>query len=103
VGYPAPHRVGAGPASWFTGDLPRTSVAHILAIYGTPGFFLSSDTQNIIELLGPREVIGQAIELLMAGDRVSRDTAFAMLVSSSSQCQLSVREIAAQIVRQRSA
>jgi AmiR/NasT family two-component response regulator len=44
---------------------------------------LSSDTQNIIELLGPREVIGKAIELLMAGDRLSRDTAFAMLVRAA--------------------
>jgi AmiR/NasT family two-component response regulator len=62
---------------------------------------MSADTQNIIELLGPREVIGQAIDLLMATKSVSRDVAFAMLVCDSSQSRRSVREIAAAIVGQR--
>ena len=33
---------------------------------------------NMIELLGPREVIGQAINLLMSRDDMSRDAAFDM-------------------------
>jgi AmiR/NasT family two-component response regulator len=61
---------------------------------------LSSDVQNIIELLGPREVIGQAIALLMASNDVSRDAAFAMLVRDSSLSRRTVREVAAAMVGQ---
>jgi AmiR/NasT family two-component response regulator len=61
---------------------------------------LSSDVQNIIELLGPREVIGQAIDLLMATNDVSRDAAFAMLVRDSSLSRRTVREVAAAMVGQ---
>lgn len=61
---------------------------------------MSSDVQNIVELLGPREVIGQAIGLLMANNDVSRDAAFAMLVRGSSQTHRSVREVAAAILGQ---
>jgi AmiR/NasT family two-component response regulator len=62
---------------------------------------LSSDDPNIIELLGPREVIGQAIALLMATNEVSRDAAFSMLVRDSSLSRRTVREVAAAIVEQR--
>ncbi|MEO7351962.1 MAG: ANTAR domain-containing protein [Marmoricola sp.] len=63
---------------------------------------MSSDNENIIKLLGPREVIGQAIGLLMAQHDVDRDAAFAMLVQGSADSQEKVREVAATIVRQRS-
>ena len=59
------------------------------------------DVENIIELLGPREVIGQAVDLLMASDDVSRDAAFEVLVQRSSGSQRKVREIAAELVQQR--
>jgi AmiR/NasT family two-component response regulator len=62
---------------------------------------LSSDVQNIVELLGPREVIGQAIAWLMATSDVSRDAAFEMLVRDSSLSRQTVREVAAAIVAQR--
>jgi AmiR/NasT family two-component response regulator len=55
----------------------------------------------MIELLGPREVIVQAIALLMATNGVSRDAAFATLVRDSSLSGLTVREVAAAIVGQR--
>jgi AmiR/NasT family two-component response regulator len=87
---------------WCTGDLPRAPVARtFVRSTEVPGFLLSSDVQNIIELLGPREVIGQAIALLMATNDVSRDAAFAMLVRGSSESQRGVREVAAAIVGQR--
>jgi AmiR/NasT family two-component response regulator len=77
-------------------------MAHIRAIYQTSGvFLLSSDAQSIIELLGPQEVIGRAIELLMTTNDVSRDAAFAMLVHESSHSRRSVREVAAATVSQR--
>lgn len=63
---------------------------------------MSSGVENIIELLGPREVIGQAIDVLMSRDGVNRDAAFEVLVQRSSGSQRKVREIAAEIVRQRS-
>lgn len=59
------------------------------------------DVETLIELLGPREVIGQAIAVLMARDDVSRDDAFALLVQGSSDSQRRVRVIAAEIVQQR--
>ena len=59
---------------------------------------MSSDVQNIIELLGPREVIGQAIDLLMATNDVSRDAAFEVLVRDSALSRRTVREVAAAIV-----
>lgn len=62
---------------------------------------MATDVENIIELLGPREVIGQAVDLLMTRDDVSRDTAFELLVQSSSSSHRRVRETAAEIIQQR--
>jgi AmiR/NasT family two-component response regulator len=87
---------------WCTGDLPRTPVTRtFVRSTRVPGFRLSSEVQNIVELLGPREVIGQAIAWLMATNDVSRDAAFAMLVRDSSLSRQTVREVAAAIVAQR--
>ena len=61
---------------------------------------MSSDVESIIDLLGPREVIGQAIDALMVRDQVSRDHAFGLLVQNSSAAGRTVREIAAEIVQQ---
>ena len=61
---------------------------------------MAADLENIIELLGPREVIGQAINLLMTHHDVNRDAAFAMLVHASSGSRRKVRDIAAEIVQQ---
>lgn len=62
---------------------------------------MSSEVDNLIELLGPREVIGQAIDLLMDEDDVSRDAAFELLVQESAESHRRVRETAAQIIQQR--
>jgi AmiR/NasT family two-component response regulator len=62
---------------------------------------MESDAENIIELLGPREVIGQAVALLMARDDVSRDAAFELLVQGSSGSHRKVRDIAAEVISQR--
>ena len=62
---------------------------------------MQSDNENIIELLGPQEVIGQAIDLLMDSDDMSRDAAFELLVQGSSESRRKVREVAAEVIRQR--
>lgn len=62
---------------------------------------MTGDVENIIELLGPREVIGRAIDLLITRDHVSRDTAFELLVGRSSSSHRTVRETAAKIIQQR--
>lgn len=80
---------------------PGPRYPHQHANCGNPGFLMTSDAENIIELLGPREVIGQAINLLMATEDVSRDAAFELLVQGSSGSHRKVREIAAEIVQQR--
>jgi AmiR/NasT family two-component response regulator len=61
---------------------------------------MTPDVENIIDLLGPREVLGQAIDLLMARDHLSRDAAFEVLVHGSSRSHRSVREIAAAVILQ---
>ena len=53
---------------------------------------------NMIELLGPRQVIGQAINLLMTRDHMNRDAAFAQLVQRSAASHRNVRETAAEIL-----
>jgi hypothetical protein len=94
-------RVSSG-TPWLTGDLPRTPVPRTYTRkLRRPGFLISSDVENIIELLGPRQVIGQALALLMASYDVNRDAAFEMLVEGSSDSHLSVREFAATIVQPR--
>jgi AmiR/NasT family two-component response regulator len=59
---------------------------------------LSSDVQNIVELLGPREVIGRAIAVLMEREDLTRDVAFAQLVRESSRQRLTLRDVAAAVV-----
>ena len=62
---------------------------------------MAEHVESIIELLGPREVIGQAVDLLMTRDDVTRDAAFELLVQSSSNAHCKVRETAAEIISQR--
>ena len=61
---------------------------------------MPSEDQNVIELLGPREVIGRAIDVLMATRDVNRDDAFEMLVQDSSGSHRKVRDTAAAIIQQ---
>jgi len=60
-----------------------------------------SDAENIIELLGPREVIGQAIDVLMLRDALSRDDAFQLLVLAASDSRRKVVDTAADVIEQR--
>lgn len=62
---------------------------------------MPSETEDILERLGPREVIGRAVDLLMDRDDVSRDDAFELLVHGSSESHQKVREKAAEILQQR--
>ena len=61
---------------------------------------MPTNDQNVIELLGPREVIGRAIDVLMTTRDVSRDAAFEMLVQDSSGSHRKVRDSAAAIIQQ---
>ena len=62
---------------------------------------MPSEAENIIELLVPREVIGQAIDVLMARDFLSRDAAFQLLVQDASDSRRKVVETAADLIEQR--
>jgi AmiR/NasT family two-component response regulator len=62
---------------------------------------MAAELENVIELLGPRQVIGQAIDLLMSLHGVSRDAAFEMLVHGSCGARRRVRDIAAEVVQRR--
>ena len=59
---------------------------------------VSSDVPNLVELLGPREVVGHVVAVLMAGSGLSRDAAFQSMVCDSVPSRRSVRETAAPIV-----
>ena len=65
-----------------------------------PGFLMSSDDENIIELLGPKKAIGQAVAVLMTKHRVGRDEAFEILVHGSAEGRTRVRDVAATIIKQ---
>jgi AmiR/NasT family two-component response regulator len=62
---------------------------------------MTAEVENIIELMGPQELVGQAIQVLMTRDDVSRDAAFELLVRGSCSSRRRVRDIAAEIVQQR--
>jgi AmiR/NasT family two-component response regulator len=62
---------------------------------------MRTDVENIIELLGPREVITQAIHVLMATQDVSREAAIRQLFEGSYESHRAVREIAGAIILQR--
>jgi AmiR/NasT family two-component response regulator len=64
---------------------------------------MTAEEENIIELLSHRDVIGQALEILMTRHGVSSDAALEMLVRGSSASNQEVREIAMAIVRRASA
>jgi AmiR/NasT family two-component response regulator len=61
---------------------------------------MAADVENIIELLGPREVIGQAITVLMTKSDLSRDAAFEILVQGSAASHRKMRDIATAVVDQ---
>lgn len=86
--------------AWESGDLPRTRHrVHLLRFVEVRGSLMSADVDDIVERLGPRAVIGQAVDVLMTRDGVSRDDAFEMLVQRSSSSHRKVRETAAEVVQ----
>ncbi len=63
------------------------------------GSLMAAD-EFVIDLMDPREMIEQAIGVLMSEHQVDRDTAFEMLVQGSTSSRLRVRTVAEQILRQ---
>jgi AmiR/NasT family two-component response regulator len=61
----------------------------------------SDGDESVVELMGPRELIGQAIDVLIERHELSRDDAFEMLVQRSADSRHKVREVAETICRQR--
>ena len=60
---------------------------------------MRSDNDDIVESLGPREVIGRAVDLLCVEHEVSEAEAFEMLVRGFADSHETVRENAAVILR----
>ena len=56
--------------------------------------------EEVIEVLGPQETIGQAVSVLCTEHDVGEEDAFEMLVQASATSSERVRNIAATIVRQ---
>ena len=56
--------------------------------------------EEVIEAMGPRETIGQAVALLCAEHEVGEEVAFEMLVQGSADSNMRVRKVAATVIRQ---
>ena len=71
----------------------------MLATYGSVALGRAKANENLIERLGPRGVIGQAVQLVMAQYGIGAGRAFEVLVHGSADSQRTVRAVAAAIVR----
>ena len=82
-------------------NLPWTPVARMKARTATArsGPTMRTDDDQNLGLLGPREAIGRAVDLLCAEYHVGETEAFEMLVQGSSDSQETVRENAAAVLR----
>ena len=59
---------------------------------------MSTRSQKILQDLGPREAITEAVSILMIQHEVSEETALDMLVRSASESRVKIRETASRIV-----
>ena len=80
-------------------DPEAVNVSALLATYGAVALGKAKTEENLIETLGAREVIGQAVQVVMAQYGVGQGRAFEVLVRGSADSQRTVRAVAAAIVR----
>ncbi len=80
-------------------DPEAVSVAVLLATYGAVALGKARADEDLLERLGARGVIREAVQLLMAQYGVGESRAFEVLVRGSANSQRTVRAVAAAIVR----
>ena len=80
-------------------DPEAVSVAVLLATYGAVALGKARANEDLLETLGARGVIREAVQLLMAQYGVGEGRAFEVLVRGSASSQRTVRAVAATIVR----
>lgn len=83
-------------------DPEAVTIAVLLSTYGSMALGKARTNEDLIETLGARGVISQAIRLLSAKYAVGEARAFDILVRGSAQSQRTVRAVAVSIVRQAS-
>ena len=85
--------------SWLTGVCPGPWYRVRRERRGSRGFLMPTEIVTIIKQRDPRQVIGEAIDLLMDTEDVSREAAFELLVQDSwSGPRRRVREAAAEMI-----
>jgi len=75
------------------------SVSVLLATYCAVALGKARSNEDLLETLGARGVIGQAVQLVMAQYGIGEGRAFEVLVRGSADSQRTVRAVAATIVR----
>jgi GAF domain-containing protein len=79
-------------------DPQAPGIADLFATHAALALGKAREVDHLHQALRTREVIGQAVGLLMAQYKLDPDGAFAFLVRSSSHANTKVRDIAAQMV-----
>jgi GAF domain-containing protein len=79
-------------------DPQAAGIADLFATHAALALGKAREVDHLHQALRTREVIGQAIGLLMAQYKLDPDAAFAFLVRTSSRANVKVRDIAEQMV-----
>jgi len=79
-------------------DPQAPAIADLFATHAALALGQAREVDHVHQALRTREVIGQAMGLLMAQYRLDLDAAFAFLVRTSSRANIKVRDIAEQMV-----
>jgi GAF domain-containing protein len=79
-------------------DPEAPAIADMFATHAALALGQAREIDHLHQALRTRELIGQAIGLLMAQYKLDPDAAFAFLVRSSSHANMKVRDIAEQMV-----
>ena len=80
-------------------DPEAVSISVLLATYGAVALGKARTNESLIETLGARGVISQAVQLVMAQYGIGEGRALDVLVRGSASSQRTVRYVAATIVR----
>jgi hypothetical protein len=83
-------------------DPEAVSISVLLATYGAVALGKAQTNESLIETLGARGVISQAVQLVMAQYGIGEGRALDVLVRGSASSQRTVRHVAATIVRKSS-
>jgi GAF domain-containing protein len=82
-------------------DTAAVFARHAGAVLANAAAYTDAETtnQNLLDALATRQIIGQAMGIIMARERCSSDDAFDILRRASQNSNVKLREVAAELVR----